>query len=166
MKLAVIARREGLISTLPYILYRCCRLYSATEILEGTESGTGDGTIRLAPEDQVACIAGHRLLIEAQAETTYQWLYDQETISSLCDSWEACDHSRRTHLIEGFTPLPRICALDDWEEAGLTALELCKFCAKTAQEMHEQGRRRFWEKLPGLLALPSWIKLSKEREER
>ncbi|KZP13123.1 hypothetical protein FIBSPDRAFT_835403 [Athelia psychrophila] len=167
MKLAVIARREGLISTLPYILYKCCCIYSAKEILRGTPASESPGSsmVYLASEDQVACIAGHRLMIEAQARTAYKWLYSQETLSPLCTTCNDCDSSRRAQLIEKFTPLPKICALDDWEEAGHSAQELCKFCAKTARKQHEQGRRTFWKALPVLLGLPQWIKLLKERDD-
>lgn len=160
MHLAVLARKEGLISVLPYILYECCTIYSTAELLQGIHS-QNHATIILAPEDQLACLAAHTAIIEAQAKTTFRWLYEaEELMSNYCP--EGCYQARQNVISCQFNPLPDLLGLGEWAESY--SEELCLFCSTAAKEKHSEGRERFWEMLPSIFNLPAWSDLENERE--
>lgn len=161
MHLAVLARREGLLSVLPFILYQCCVQYSTAELLWGIRSND-HATIILAPEDQLACLAANPAIIEAQAETTFHWLYAEGNVCSWCDNAE-CDQARRNVLSGQFSPLPDLLGLGEWSEAY--SEKMCMFCLETAKDKHSKGRERFWVLLPSLFDLPAWSELETERED-
>lgn len=161
MELAIVARQEGLLSVLPFILYKCCIAYSTTEILNGI-SHRDATVVVLSPEDQAACLEGHWNILGAQARTTFAWLYQRGTLSPLCTSSDACLQVRQNTLDQEFIPLPGIYALYDWEngyEAGL-----CGFCARVGEVIHRDGRDDFWNELPNLFNLPSWDEICRERQ--
>lgn len=75
-ELVIFARNTGLLSILPFALYACCQIYSASEIMQGIKRG--DGVIlSFAVSDQLACLAGFQAICEAQAETTFSWAYSR-----------------------------------------------------------------------------------------
>lgn len=161
MQLAQLARNEGLLSVLPYALYRCIQLYSATMLLGGISKD--DGTVqRLAPEDQLPCLEGHRRLIKAQTGTSFSWIYDDDTLSGSCTRPKKCDQFRHSLLKANLIPEPVVSGLDLWNATHADGL--CKSCTEVAQVLQGMGRDQFWEMLPKLLDLPSWSELKKERE--
>ncbi|KZP11085.1 hypothetical protein FIBSPDRAFT_913674 [Athelia psychrophila] len=155
------ARRAGLLSILPLLLYPCCGFFKASEIKNGFRSGMDGSTLYFPRDDQIACLAGYQAIYAAQAETTYAWLYQDSTLGPNCITPQTCDEARRVHLITYSTaPTPDIAGLRTWSaETELLDDELCK------NKLHEAGREKFWEQLPGLFDLPSWEELSKERDD-
>ncbi|KZP19012.1 hypothetical protein FIBSPDRAFT_828576 [Athelia psychrophila] len=163
MELAILARKEGVFSVLPYLLYQCCRSYSVTSILEGAVGKDGRKLL-LSHQDQLACLVGHRRLCEVQAKTTFMWAYDKDFISATCASSD-CHHARQQFLLSSnLSPVPAIAGLSRWQDNPSFSEGLCESCAMKAVVQHNVGRAIFWQKLPVLLGLPSWTELKKERE--
>ncbi|KZP19048.1 hypothetical protein FIBSPDRAFT_791230, partial [Athelia psychrophila] len=158
MELAILARMEGVVSVLPYLLYKCCKHYSASEILQGLARDDGSRLL-LSPEDQLACIAGHRKLCEAQAKMTFIWAYAEDFTSATCLS-SNCHRSRQHILLKSqLSPVPAVLGLEHWENDPSYSEGLCASCTKKAKEQHMAGRAKFWEALPVLLGLPPWSEL-------
>lgn len=154
LEFLVIARREGLLSILPSILYKCCKLYTESQII-------GEQDLPLL--DQIVCLAGHRAICRAQARTTYKWMHESETLSANCATEGRCDRARQKYIIRFFTSDPIIAGLDICSRQPWQSLGLCQACEKSARGRHEAGRLEFWELLPSLLQLPSWSELIEER---
>ncbi|KZP30914.1 hypothetical protein FIBSPDRAFT_976750 [Athelia psychrophila] len=162
MQLAHLARKEGLLSVLPYVLYRCIQDYSATTLLNGIL--TPDGTVRrLAPEDQLACLEGYRCLVKVQADTALTWLYDADTLSDMCIQPNICNQLRHKLLKVNLISKPAVSGLEAWNARHADGL--CAPCTQNALWDHDAGREALWEILPELIDLPSWSELEKEREE-
>ncbi|KZP19037.1 hypothetical protein FIBSPDRAFT_1045789 [Athelia psychrophila] len=167
MELVILARRERVLSVLPSLLYQCCKCYSVSEILQGLVRNNGSPLL-LSPEDQLACLAGHRKLCEAQTKTTFDWAFgaftSQDITSRKCRSSIQCDHARRQFLSTArLYPVSDVRGLIRWRDSFSKGL--CATCAIKAKEHHNMGRAKFWERLPVLLGLPPWSELKKEREE-
>ncbi|KZP11109.1 hypothetical protein FIBSPDRAFT_191794 [Athelia psychrophila] len=167
LELLIIARRAGIHSILPHLLYNCCKIYTASEIIR-------EGYAPAFPlREQVACLAGHRAACAAQAETTYRWLYDSNKISPKCNTPERCNITRRKRRESYFLPTPGAAGLDHWaglepEMRPVNLIQkswLCDKCNKSARERHAAGRQEFWERLPSLFQLPPWQELLQERED-
>lgn len=124
-----------------------------------------DGTIQhLAPEDQLPCLEGHRRLVKAQTETTFEWMYDDDdTLFSICSRPKICNQVRHTLLKAKSVPEPVVSGLDGWVSGNADGL--CLSCTNVARLNHVAGRKELWEILPNLLDLPSWGELKKEREQ-
>ncbi|KZP13135.1 hypothetical protein FIBSPDRAFT_753926, partial [Athelia psychrophila] len=157
--LAQLARKERLLLILPYLLYRCIFYYSAMELLGGILNEDGSRS-RLAAEDQLVCLAAHRPVFLAQAGTTFEWIYDLDTLSSKCINPATCDNFR-LRLLVSFLPVPSVAGLTSWH-ADIYTEDLCTHCAEVAERRHEEGRQKFWEELPGLFGLPPWSELKEE----
>ncbi|KAF7969822.1 hypothetical protein HWV62_28032 [Athelia sp. TMB] len=157
MKLAVIARKEGILSILPDLLYRCCEIYSVEHFIHGII--VDDSTYRLVAKDQIACLSAERAISVAQSLTTWKWAYSDD---ERCFRPEQCIPARQK-ILQQLLPVPEIEALVLWP-LERTA-ELCLFCRAGARVIHESGRTRFWEQLPDIFGLPPWGELEKERED-
>ncbi|KAF7973894.1 hypothetical protein HWV62_14032 [Athelia sp. TMB] len=154
-----IARRAGLLSILPAVFYACCVTYSVSAVATKP-------AFCLLPSDQITCLAGRHAMYDAQAETTFAWVYTAQTLDPNCSSPKRCHQARQKCLIDRFLPTPKDFGLDKWSYTSVYIDgKLCEECMEAAQEKHEAGRAAFWERLPTLFNLPPWAELSKEREE-
>ena len=160
-----IARRAGVISILPHLLYQCCSQYTPSEIKNGTDPHNGP-VRRLSHGDQTACLAGLYAIYDAQADTTYRWLHKASS-SSDCVAPSICEAARHRYLSYAFTRNPPIAGLHQWNthDDYYEMHHLCKHCSGIAKSEHEAGRQAFWDRLPSLFDLPSWDELLKERED-
>ena len=157
MKLAAIARKEGILSILPDLLYRCCEIYSVKQFIHGII--VGGCVYQLVPEDQLACLSAERAIGVAQSLTTWKWAYSSY---ERCFRPEECNPARQK-VLRHLLPVPEIEALVLWPKERST--ELCLFCRTEARIGHEAGRITFWEQLPDIFGLPPWGELRKERED-
>ncbi|KZP30901.1 hypothetical protein FIBSPDRAFT_814333 [Athelia psychrophila] len=157
--LAIFARKAGLLSILPHILYGCCDSYTPREITGGVLIGLSDDSVRyLPPQDQIICLSGYQAIFKAQAETTYRWIRSPDHFYFCC----ACYSSRSLSLSKRFTPLLLVSGLDTWDDSDF---DYCGNCVEGAKMEHRIGREEFWELLPSLFDLPSWEELRKERQD-
>lgn len=160
MQLAQLARKGGLLSVLPYVLYRCIQEYPATSLLRGIEQA--DGTVRrLAPEDQLACLEGHRRLVREQTNETFAWIYGSGRLSDECLRPKICNELLHELSKSRSTPEPVVSGLDLWN--SMETGQLCAMCSDISEYLHTVGREALWERLPELLDLPPWSELQKER---
>ncbi|KZP14544.1 hypothetical protein FIBSPDRAFT_751663 [Athelia psychrophila] len=162
MEIVIIARKTGLLSILPYVLYSCCHMESAAEIIDGTRRK--DGSISILPiQDRLACLAGYRAICDAQADTMYAWLHMPlgEIVTAGCKISVACKGARGNIFLQDFSPKQRIMGFPvKADYAGL-----CGICAAVADRKYQEGREAMWERLPALFGLPPWAELLKERAE-
>lgn len=172
--LLLIARRTGLISILPQVLYECRENYGACEINSGWRSQASEedmaGNIvgQFNDKDARILLAGSIAINEACVETTYSWLYGPGTLYATCKTPKHC-HAGREKALRSFrrkgasVPSPS----DQWMLFPFMYTQdgLCTDCSKLARDEHEAGREKFWQRLPSLFGLPSWTELAKEREE-
>ncbi|KZP14484.1 hypothetical protein FIBSPDRAFT_796592 [Athelia psychrophila] len=161
-EIAIIARKTGLLSILPYALYNCCSGDSAAEIIDGTKHE--DGSMYILPiQDQFACLAGYRAICDAEADTMYAWLHSplEEIVAAGCEMPGACKVIREKIFLKHFSPRQRIMAFP--EQGDYTGL--CEICAAVADSKYQEGREAMWERLPALFGLPPWVELLKERAE-
>lgn len=162
LEFLLLARKTGLLSVLPSVLYDCCKLYTASQIIEGV------GSLSFPPSDQMACLAADRAISDAQAATTYEWLYSPR-LAFGCITRQRCEATLHKTLISWFTPTPKPQGFYRWNCLLWRIAHhggLCHGCTVIARQRHEAGRAKFWEQLPGLLRLPPWAELLKYREER
>lgn len=155
----VLARKTGLLSILPYVLYGCCKL-PIRDLVEGVN--VDKVTICLSQRDQVACLAGYRAICDVQAETTWKWLYDRGDLSPGCVTKIACKKARSDYHFRVFSPKQRCVGFLPW--AKVRAGGLCTACIAVAQERHTAGSAELWKQLPGFFYLPPWSELLKERQ--
>ncbi|KZP13134.1 hypothetical protein FIBSPDRAFT_798094, partial [Athelia psychrophila] len=152
--LAIFARKAGLLSILPHILYGCCDSYTPREITAGVLIGLSDDSVRYLPtQDQIICLSGYQAIFKAQAETSHHWIHNLDYFLSFCC---VCHSSRLSSLNKRFTPLPVVSGLDTWDDSDF---ECCGICIDDAKLEHSIGRGAFWELLPSLFDLPSWEEL-------
>ncbi|KAF7974121.1 hypothetical protein HWV62_13333 [Athelia sp. TMB] len=161
MDVAILARKAGLLSILPGLLFVICSDHSSDEIKNGFLMPDGR-TKRLSIQDQFACLGGYRAICETQAETTFSWFLFDGTVSSACLNEDDCTRVKGNWVCETFLK-PTIKALDLWNHLSIEGL--CDECCKDARRYHEAGRAEFWEKLPSLFGLPPWSELLEERED-
>lgn len=168
--LLIIARRAGLLSILPLLLYYCCEDYPPSSIKNGFQL-TALKKACFPLEDQVALLAGYPTISTAQFKTTYIWTIPS-VAPSTCTSPEECRFTRQEYFKKRFIFNTRIQkksrfgALQDWNTATAGwQVKFCNHCTEVSRRAHEYGRREFWNMLPSLFDLPSWEELSKERDD-
>lgn len=153
LQLVLLARRTGLLSILAFGLYYSSVRCTPEHIMDGTV--LDDETIvSLAIQDQLACFVGYRAMLDAQADTTYAWLHDDNFGAAHCTTPGRCKTTRQRYIIDKFTHKQRVTGLRPWIDIG--PLRLCVECNKDAQVAHEAGQAEFWDKIPGLFGLPPW----------
>ncbi|KZP11456.1 hypothetical protein FIBSPDRAFT_837622 [Athelia psychrophila] len=148
-----LAREQNLLSTLPILRYRCCRL---TQFIKTDLFKT-----RLDPQEAIICATTSSTLIRLQGETTFSWMTFPPSKYDGCQASAGCSAARIKLAIKTFFPVALI-ALHIWQTGWERGM--CKVCIDVASVEHENGRRRFWEALPGIFGLPGWEELNKERD--
>ncbi|KAJ7464371.1 hypothetical protein FB451DRAFT_1403060 [Mycena latifolia] len=86
--------------------------------------------------------------------------------SSTCDNWVACN-GVRSEKLQYFAWTSTNHALDGWRIGDWHDLRdwgLCKSCLDEAHEIYKCGRKKFWDELPGMFALPGWDELEEMRD--
>lgn len=161
MELGSLARKNGLLSLLPYLLYCCCVAHNALEITNGVEKPDGT-TALLSLRDQLACLAGYVSLVKVQATTTLSWIYPNATIYTSCGMPDICTVGRDATLIENFIPIAPIQGLHKWDDIYRGGI-MCEHCIEAAKAAHQEGRHKLWAQLPAIFGLPAWDELVKER---
>ncbi|KAF7983680.1 hypothetical protein HWV62_19587 [Athelia sp. TMB] len=161
MELAILARKAGLLSALPFLLYESCVQYSSAEIKDGFQMPDGS-TIRLSVQDRFTCLVAYRAICEVQAETTFAQLWEDGSISTICLTPDDCKAAKSNWVSQNFCK-PNIMATHSWDNLSIEGL--CDYCYVAGQEKHQAGRAEFWEKLPSLFDLPPWAELLKERAD-
>jgi hypothetical protein len=159
LEIVRLARENDLPSVLPIALYCCCRCYSAVEILNGVKGRDGHH-ISLSAEDREACIVANQRIIQAQATTSFSWMYPGTASSSLytyCRNPTSCPSARKDLLCRTFLPLPKSIALDLWEAEW--ELGMCDICVDAAKKSHSEGREKMWDDLPTFFELSEWTEL-------
>ncbi|KZP08008.1 hypothetical protein FIBSPDRAFT_840652 [Athelia psychrophila] len=161
--LVVLARKTGLLSILPYVLYRCCVEYSAKKLIAHDSAMPDQSNAALPYQDQLACLTGRPAIYSAQANTTYTWLStNQINTLGTCARPRLCKAAKQSIRLKTFRLVPKIIALERWSPASKG---LCEECASAAHAQHDAGRAEFWEHLPAIFDLPPWSELLKERSD-
>ena len=159
---AILGRKSGLFSLLPYAFYQSCYLYSTAGITNGLKASDGHKAA-LHLHDQVVCLGGYRAGCETQADTTYAWIHNTGSVAPNCTTPKVCQRAKRAHNLTHFDSGTALDGLGRW--SACAPLGLCSECFEEGRSRHEAGRRQFWEKLPGIFNLPPWTELLKERQE-
>ncbi|KZP29334.1 hypothetical protein FIBSPDRAFT_927094 [Athelia psychrophila] len=153
---ANLALEQNLLSVLPLALQHCSTARSHT-IVKGVKRE--DHTVAtLSPINKEAVLAASCSLLRLQALTTFCWLYPPVTA---CQTPEDCEHGRNQMTKTLFYPVPVYSGLvrwcEDWEN------DVCDSCVVRGRNLHHNGRRLYWDKLPSIFGLPEWEELKKER---
>lgn len=148
-----LAREHNLLSTLPLLRYRCCRLISKQKDLSKT---------RLDHQEATFCATKYVALMRLQGETTFSWIILPPSKYDGCQAIATCSATRRKLAVDMFFPVAKLIGLMIWQK-GL-GKGMCEICVSVAAVEHEIGRRRLWEALPGVFDLPGWEELNKERD--
>ncbi|KAF7974530.1 hypothetical protein HWV62_11996 [Athelia sp. TMB] len=162
MEVVILARRSGLLSLLPFVFYQCCYRYSTADIVTGLVIDD-ESKILLSHQDQIVCLGGYRACCEIQADTTYGWIHDCDSLGPSCTTRKICKKAKQAYSLEHFNSRPGLRALVEWSDCAPP--DLCDECIKEGRLKHAAGRLEFWEKLPGIFDLPPWTQLLKERQE-
>lgn len=121
----------------------------------------------LSPEDRMVGVSGWSNAVKGQEADTMRWLlyqgYPQTSqLYQGCKSPDRC-HETRNHFLRAiFIPIPRIYGLCRWEDWAVISQFVCESCFAAAQRSHNEGRERFWQKLPTFFGLPGWDELLRE----
>ncbi|KZP28181.1 hypothetical protein FIBSPDRAFT_275953 [Athelia psychrophila] len=164
-----LAREQGLLSVLPLSLYlSCCYPYSTSEIATGIPSDDGT-TSRMLPDDLIRCLGAWNSIGIKQSTMTLAWI--NLPIYPNCKNSTQCTKLRVKVMKRVFYPFVEFFGLHTWREFETCwvypeeNLDMCDSCYAVAERLHEDGRSKFWETLPGIFGLPEWEELRKEREE-
>ncbi|KAF7969809.1 hypothetical protein HWV62_25926 [Athelia sp. TMB] len=158
MEIAILARKTGNLSVLPFSLYECCKRHSTEEILGGVKIDKNQ-IISLTLEDKLLCLASYQRIREVQGHTTYGWLDFSTATATGCRNPAHCTAIIYKFYYDCFPPSrDAIYALAEWEDC-----DLCGACAEVAKERQQRGRIKFWDQLPSIFNLPSWDEMLKER---
>lgn len=125
--------------------------------------GLGDNgrAATLSLVDQRAWFIYSCALPKLVAETMYAWTKLPQSDYPDCKTCSDCEMSRAL-LAGSLFPLPQnfgplLSWRQEWER------ELCSECSERAKPLHNEGRSRFWDALPGAFGFPDWEELKKER---
>lgn len=157
-----VAREQNLLSALPLARYRCCVVGTAADLSKPSFSDDGIAYM-LDQEEARICSAAYVPLLTLQGKTTLSWMTAPSSKYPGCHSILMCMGARRVLAIERFAPIPSMNGLEMWDKKFERSM--CKYCIEMAKHEHNEGRRRFWEALPGIFGLPEWEELNEERNE-
>ncbi|KZP11449.1 hypothetical protein FIBSPDRAFT_871365 [Athelia psychrophila] len=163
-----VAREQGLLSVLPVALYICSAAMDAKALAAGIPRGDGT-TARLLPNDIITCLVAYQSLAALQASTTFSWinpLLPHTDDFRACTNRHKCANVRIEVMRKLFVPSATIRGLCSWSQlqGEYNLNTMCPPCQKLAEEHHNEGRINFWDALPGVLGLPEWEELKKERD--
>ena len=159
-----LAREHKIAVILPAVFYTYCRNhFDINMVFDGIpRNDQNELPARLSAEDQRACLLGWQRLLEEQSRKSFFWLDPNKnnTLFKHCRTRTQCDRARSELLTDLWHPVPKIMALDawdnDWEDG------MCHACVTAAMRSQEDGRGKIWSQLPSLFDLPQWLELLKE----
>lgn len=164
IKLIATCRKSNVGEMLPVAFYFCCGL-PIEEILHGS------GGHSLSWDDKAACIAGRERFVEAQKQHTYVFLYHfqgsdycpyRQKGKNPCRDWAQSFHNT-FHQIPGATDRKR--SLDRWSDWSFVGAKMCDPCRRPLPQLHEDGRARVWDMLPGMFGLGTWEQIENDRND-
>lgn len=164
-----VAREQGLLSVLPVALYGCCfTIQDAITLAAGILRNDGT-TAKLSPNNNTTCLIAYQSLAALQASTTFSWINGpiaRTEAFRACTSCQQCTMIRTGVMRDVFLPSATISGLCSWGELQEKHEldHMCLPCQGLAEKLHNEGRIKFWNALPGVLGLPEWEELKKERE--
>ncbi|KAJ7119097.1 hypothetical protein C8R44DRAFT_878604 [Mycena epipterygia] len=157
-----LAREVDALWILPIAFYRLSFAFNmiGSEIFQG--AAYNGLPVSLSRQDQDSFVKGHTLQITSTNADILQFLsYPRSADIDGCESPARCD-GERLEAIESsrelIRRLPSI-PLDIWDWDMLQ--DVCPACLAVLEDAHEHARQAFWDKLPGIYALPSWEELDR-----
>ncbi|KZP11459.1 hypothetical protein FIBSPDRAFT_756717 [Athelia psychrophila] len=154
LDMANLAREQNLLSALPIAWYRCCWAWHLPASMFKTKLNT---------QDAIICATSYVPLMKLQQETTFSWITFPPSKYPRCQKNAICRAARSELAIKMFFPVATLTCLERWDQAW--GGDMCSVCVKIAMAEHDDGRRRFWEALPGIFGLHGWEELNKERDQ-
>lgn len=153
---ANLAREQNLLSLLPIALYYCCEIHSGKDLVNGIPRN--DGTrAKLLRCDETTCLISLQPLIQLQAETTWAWLYLPADAYFNCETIRSNGRCRqiRQAIRDAIFPSCSLRGVISWDRQSDGA-KMCDKCNEKARVIHDDGRIKFWNALPGIFGLPEW----------
>lgn len=120
-----------------------------------------DNTIStLHPVNERACLRAYLEILKLK-HITFDWLICPQSCYSGCTSRDRCSVARDKLLKSTFFPV----ALRGWINTWRVSYEIgqCNACILVAKRLHNSGRQKAWDALPGAFGLPAWEELNEER---
>ncbi|KZP13430.1 hypothetical protein FIBSPDRAFT_753509 [Athelia psychrophila] len=152
---ANLAREQSLLCVLPLALYQCC-CYPEIFPAAGVKLNAST-TAMLSAGDLAACIRAWDDLSITQANTTLDWLNSPGSTYPECTSPAPCTTIRKEALHHVYYPSVVFLGHKGWSEFRHKWLDpvgaMCGPCNDVAERLHNDGRARFWEALPGIFGL-------------
>lgn len=160
---ANLAREQNLLCVLPLALYQCCSMYTAKQLVTGVR-GQFDA---LSADNIPACFTGWSALGHTQYTTTLAWIDSPDSTYLNCTSPALCADIRKEILHKISFPRVQFMGKYSWSDPSDFRYDygiddMCSSCNSVAEELHNVGRAKFWEALPGIFGLPDWAELRKE----
>ncbi|KZP10321.1 hypothetical protein FIBSPDRAFT_838656 [Athelia psychrophila] len=154
-----LVREHNILSILPFALYWCCKTWSATDLEKG-QRRTDNTISTLHPVNERACLRAYLEILKLK-HITFDWLICPQSCYSGCTSRDRCSVARDKLLKSTFFPV----ALRGWINTWRVSYEIgqCNACILVAKRLHNSGRQKAWDALPGAFGLPAWEELNEER---
>lgn len=145
-------------SILPVAFYRLITEHEVHTDLLATDSPQ-------SPEDHIIAMAGWYRAVHAQDTLTMRWLLHhdeppQKNLYQWCPAG-TCQSNRTSVIRSNFLPMPTLYGLSSWKYWP-PALGQCGSCLAVAEELHNTGRKQFWQKLPSFFKFPAWEELLRD----
>ncbi|KAF9455480.1 hypothetical protein BDZ94DRAFT_1366452 [Collybia nuda] len=158
-----LGRSEHLYTILPAALYRICKQYDMDTICDGVLC-IDDRRAVLSLEDKLLCGRAKEKLYYAQGEMTHGWIFDGSIPVASCPRLGKCEAAKNEVKQDVVGIMPRIRALDKWPQRWND--KFCRRCELMAKRMHQTGRIRVWDALPGIFDFVSWNDLRLLEEQK
>ncbi|KAJ7150444.1 hypothetical protein C8R43DRAFT_1067909 [Mycena crocata] len=164
MSVVELAREIDAPWVLPITFYRLSNALSTGRLGREIFVGTvyNGVTTSLSEQDQVSFLKGHNIQNHSAADVLRFLSHPQEIED--CDAPTECFMERirvLDELREGIQKNSCV-ALNIWDAEDWERLEdLCSSCHEVLRETHANARQAFWDKLPEMYGLPSWVELEK-----
>ncbi|KAF7299305.1 BTB domain-containing protein [Mycena indigotica] len=155
-----LARRLSLDWLLPFAFYRLCQSHIHDLIF----------TADLSVEDKQRWLNGHRLLEGRENNALLDFFWTPESIDGCVG--DACDLERLSFrkvtlgwgTLTTLDLLPNL-PLDIWDDKDWERLDVCDTCLSVMKAHFGAAKDAFWERLPKIFDLPSWMLLKKMKDD-
>ncbi|KAJ7627231.1 hypothetical protein FB45DRAFT_58980 [Roridomyces roridus] len=149
----------GIKWAMPIAMFKVSCSLTIEQILSGVPP-----TFHLPPSLQRTCLSARNTLIFAQGHDTFCFVHVMDNPG--CTNQDQC-RSTRSLLLYALTKREILRPMgyfpSSWWE-DIDPQELCGACCREGRIQYEEGRRRIWDRLPEMFALPSWEDLRAARE--
>ncbi|RDB15227.1 hypothetical protein Hypma_004726 [Hypsizygus marmoreus] len=158
LDLLLLAREYRLQTILPALYFNLASTFSLEAISDGFERLDGS-IVKLSARDIVLCAVGFESLRSGSIQTTFSWLTDLPYAGCTSPDGLKCSDGARSVHFEVFVEFDcNITGLNPWKASWLK--QFCRVCGPAAKAAHEEGRREFWNDIPGCFGLPDWEDLT------